>query len=169
MPLAPCSHGRVPRRTFDPGGLAGDFPGRPPGFVDKGQNCAPAKGAVCVGNVHREKRLESDRPGRRPGARARGDVAGICAAAGYTAPRNYSEHTARAIDAAVTEIVASAFKRALDLLARNRATLESAAARLLERETLTEPDLISIAAQLRQPRSPEVDACQIAAAPSPLP
>jgi cell division protease FtsH len=67
---------------------------------------------------------------------------------GYTAPRNYSEHTARAIDEAVTEIIASAFKRASELLTRHRETLETAAARLLERETLSEPDMTSIAAQL---------------------
>ena len=73
---------------------------------------------------------------------------------GYTAARSYSEHTARAIDEAVTEIVASAFKRALDLLTRHRQTLESAAGQLLERETLSEADLAGIAAQLASTEPP---------------
>lgn len=70
---------------------------------------------------------------------------------GYTGPRNYSEHTARAIDEAVTEIVAAAYKRALDVLTHNRGVLEGAAAQLLERETLSEPDVARIAAQLANP------------------
>ena len=52
------------------------------------------------------------------------------------------------------EIVASAFKRALEVLTQHRETLESAAARLLERETLTEPDVASIAAQLASTAQP---------------
>jgi cell division protease FtsH len=69
---------------------------------------------------------------------------------GYTGPRNYSEHTARAIDEAVKEIVAAAFKRAADVLGRNRQTLEAAAALLLERETLAEADLLGFAEHIAQ-------------------
>jgi cell division protease FtsH len=76
------------------------------------------------------------------------DASPLLPVPGYTAARNYSEHTARAIDEAVAEIVASAFQRALELLTRNRATLETAAARLLERETLAEAEVLNIAAQL---------------------
>ena len=67
---------------------------------------------------------------------------------GYTGPRNYSEHTARAIDEAVKEIVAAAFKRAADVLGGNRETLEAAAALLLERETLAEAELQEFAPRL---------------------
>ena len=67
---------------------------------------------------------------------------------GFTGTRNYSEHTAQAIDQAVKEIIAAVFERALKLLGRHRDELERAANLLLERETLTEGDLGSVAAQL---------------------
>ena len=67
---------------------------------------------------------------------------------GFNGTRNYSDHTARAIDEAVKEIVAAVFERALKLLASHRGTLESAAGMLLERETLSETDLKGIAAKL---------------------
>ena len=67
---------------------------------------------------------------------------------GFTGTRNYSEHTARAIDEAVREIVTAVFERALKLLASHRDTLESAAGMLLERETLSETDLKGIGAKL---------------------
>ena len=67
---------------------------------------------------------------------------------GFAGERGYSEHTARAIDEAVMEIVRAAFERSLALLTRNRATLERAAAMLLERETLAEAELLALAAQL---------------------
>jgi len=73
---------------------------------------------------------------------------------GYTGPRNYSEHTARAIDEAVKEIVAAAFKRAADVLGRNRETLEAAAALLLERETLAEAELHDFAARIASAAMP---------------
>ena len=65
---------------------------------------------------------------------------------GHVAVRNYSEHTAQAIDQAVIEIVASLFKRALDMLTRNRETLEQKAVLLLDRETLTEVGLREVSA-----------------------
>jgi cell division protease FtsH len=76
------------------------------------------------------------------------EVSPLLQVPGYTTPRNYSEHTARAIDEAVSEIVASAFKRALEVLTRHRETLETTAARLLERETLVEADMAAIATEL---------------------
>lgn len=57
---------------------------------------------------------------------------------GFAGARNYSEHTAQAIDEAVGEIIATAFKRTLELLARSRETLERAGTLLLERETRAE-------------------------------
>jgi len=74
---------------------------------------------------------------------------------GYAGARNYSEHTAQVIDDAVKEIIAAVFKRALDLLTRNRETLERAATLLLERETLSEDDLRSFAERLA-PAPPQV-------------
>ncbi len=71
---------------------------------------------------------------------------------GLAGARNYREHTAQAIDEAVREIVAAAFKRALDLLAQSRGTLERTANLLLERETLVEVDLSAIAAQVETQR-----------------
>lgn len=76
---------------------------------------------------------------------------------GFSGSRNYSEHTAQAIDDAIKEIVAVAFKRALDLLERSRDTLERTANLLLERETLVEVDLSGVAAQLATARQ-ETDA-----------
>jgi cell division protease FtsH len=67
---------------------------------------------------------------------------------GFTAARSYSDHTSQEIDEAVKEIVAIAFKRALEILTRYRETLERAASLLLERETLTESDLKSFASEL---------------------
>jgi len=76
------------------------------------------------------------------------DAAPLLAVPGYTPSRSYSEHTARAIDQAVKEIVAAAFGRALEQLQRHRQTLEHAAALLLERETLAEQDLQRFAAEI---------------------
>jgi cell division protease FtsH len=55
--------------------------------------------------------------------------------------RRYSEETAREIDIAVRDIVAHAFDKAVGILTAKRALLERAAARLLEKETLTESEL----------------------------
>jgi len=56
-------------------------------------------------------------------------------------PRSYSEDTARAIDKAVRQLVDAAFAQSLGLLHARRATLETGARRLLEKETLTDVDL----------------------------
>jgi cell division protease FtsH len=55
--------------------------------------------------------------------------------------RNFSEETARQIDAAVRSIVADAFERTVALLSDRRQLLDTAAAELLAKETLSEPDL----------------------------
>ncbi len=73
-------------------------------------------------------------------------LAGVPAAPG---PREFSEETAREIDIAVREIVKAAYDKALAILARERAVLERGAARLLEKETLTEADLADLKAAIR--------------------
>lgn len=55
--------------------------------------------------------------------------------------RNFSEETARQIDAAVRRLVGDAFERTVALLTVRRQVLDAAAAELLEKETLSEPDL----------------------------
>jgi len=53
----------------------------------------------------------------------------------------YSEETAERIDAAVRRLVEEAFEHSVSVLRTQRARLEQGAARLLERETLSEEDL----------------------------
>ena len=53
----------------------------------------------------------------------------------------YSEQTAQRIDVAVRDLVGAAFERSTSILAAQRVRLEVGAARLLERETLSEDDL----------------------------
>ena len=60
------------------------------------------------------------------------------------APRAYGEETAREIDCAVRDIVAAAFARAVEALTRHRDRLERGAALLLEKETLTESELVDL-------------------------
>jgi len=55
--------------------------------------------------------------------------------------RPYSEATAREIDLAVRAIVASMYRRTLELLHARESLLRESAAQLLERETLGETDL----------------------------
>jgi cell division protease FtsH len=55
--------------------------------------------------------------------------------------RDYSDETAREIDAAIRRIVEQAFARARGILDRNRTVLEDAARLLLEKESLGEADL----------------------------
>jgi len=63
---------------------------------------------------------------------------------GPRAPHDYSDETARQIDAAVRDIVDKAFKDARALITKQRALLEVAATQLLEKETLAEEDLAVI-------------------------
>ncbi len=64
--------------------------------------------------------------------------------------RNYSEETAREIDCAVREIVATAFKRSSAILTERKALLEETARDLLARETLDEADLKAIHARITE-------------------
>ena len=62
--------------------------------------------------------------------------------------RDYSNETAREIDAAIRRIVEQAFTRARSILDRNRSILEEAARLLLEKETLAEADLTPLFARV---------------------
>jgi cell division protease FtsH len=58
--------------------------------------------------------------------------------------RSYSEATAREIDRAVHDLIEKAFDRAVRILRERRRVLETAAAQLMEKETLSEEDLASL-------------------------
>lgn len=65
--------------------------------------------------------------------------------------RRYSEKTAREIDCAVRAIVDAAFDCARAVLEHSRPILEESARVLLERETLTEADLLPIFEKVELP------------------
>src|SRR5262245_21331517 len=69
-------------------------------------------------------------------------------------PREYSEETARAIDAAVKELVDRAFAKSVRILTEKRAVLERGAQLLLQKETLNEDDLKVLAAAAAAAPSP---------------
>ena len=69
--------------------------------------------------------------------------------------RRYSEATAREIDCAVRETLDRAFEAATGTLTRARALLERGAKLLLEKETLTEPELQSLRRELLAALAPE--------------
>ena len=77
---------------------------------------------------------------------------------GMGAERDYSEETARRIDAAVRNIVQTVFERAYGLLERNRAVLDRCAEALLERETLDEDELRALTRDLKGSAEPEAAA-----------
>ena len=60
--------------------------------------------------------------------------------------RKYSEETAREIDCEVREILERALKSAVDVLTAKRALLDKMAGLLLEKETLTEPEIKALLA-----------------------
>jgi cell division protease FtsH len=64
-------------------------------------------------------------------------------------PRQYGEETASAIDKAVRELIDRAFRRAVEILSRNRELLGRAAGDLIHKETFGAGDLVSIAAELK--------------------
>ena len=64
--------------------------------------------------------------------------------------KTFSEETAREIDCAVRGIVGGAFERTVKLLDERRTVLEQGAKRLLEKETLTEPDLQALREACRE-------------------
>jgi cell division protease FtsH len=59
--------------------------------------------------------------------------------------RGYSEETAREIDCAIRGFIGRAFTRATEILRDRRDVLERGAKSLLEKETLTEPELAELA------------------------
>lgn len=59
-------------------------------------------------------------------------------------PRTFSEETSRQIDSAVRGILDSGFTRAVEILTKRRALLESSAADLLLKETLGQEELAAI-------------------------
>jgi len=63
--------------------------------------------------------------------------------------RLYAEETAREIDTAVRDLVEGAFQRARSLLLQNRELLEAGAARLLEKETLSDGELVELMGRVR--------------------
>ncbi len=65
--------------------------------------------------------------------------------------RHYSEETAREIDRAVRAISETAFERAVGVLTTNQSVLEDGAARLLQKETLSEAEITDIAKALKRP------------------
>ncbi|TDX31084.1 cell division protease FtsH [Modicisalibacter xianhensis] len=73
---------------------------------------------------------------------------------GLAKPKTYSEATARDIDAAVRRLVHEAFDQAIQILTRRRDELESGAALLLERETLTVQDFPGIGGTAEPPSTP---------------
>ncbi len=73
--------------------------------------------------------------------------------------RLYAEETAREIDVAIRDIVASAFQRASAVLARNRALLDESARSLLEKETLADGELAAILSRVQpEERGPRIAA-----------
>jgi cell division protease FtsH len=60
------------------------------------------------------------------------------------APQEYSEETARRIDAAIDRLLEEAHERALTVLRDNRATLDAIAAALMRDESLDREELTAI-------------------------
>jgi cell division protease FtsH len=71
----------------------------------------------------------------------------------------FSDETVAAIDAAVRQLMATAFDRATAVLGRYRAVLEKGAARLLDRETLDQSDLEGLRTAMNLPK--EAPAAQV--------
>jgi len=69
--------------------------------------------------------------------------------------RDYSEETAREIDAEVRRLIDTAYKTAFDVLGKNRETLEAIAQALLEREVLDANELALIIAGQPLPARPQ--------------
>ncbi|VAX15193.1 Cell division protein FtsH [hydrothermal vent metagenome] len=63
---------------------------------------------------------------------------------GGAGPRNYSEETAREIDCAVRELTNNAREKAIRILKTHQRRLEEGAKLLLEKETLTEDELLQL-------------------------
>jgi cell division protease FtsH len=63
---------------------------------------------------------------------------------GSVTRRDYSNETAREIDAAIRKMIDQAFVRARTILDRNRSLLDEGARLLMEKETLSESDLVTL-------------------------
>ncbi|HTO73097.1 MAG TPA: ATP-dependent zinc metalloprotease FtsH [Gemmatimonadales bacterium] len=68
--------------------------------------------------------------------------------------RNYSEETARSIDAEVREIVEEAEARAMEVLLRQRRALDRVGHELIQHETLSESELMTLVRSAEQPARP---------------
>jgi len=67
----------------------------------------------------------------------------------YGEEKNYSEETARQINADIKAVVESSYKRVHALLSENRTVLDALAARLEEKETLSGEEVDSIVKKLK--------------------
>jgi cell division protease FtsH len=87
-----------------------------------------------------------------------------------TSRRQVSERTAQQVDDEVSRVIQEAYSRAKDVLIANRPLLESIAANLLERETLTREDfVVLIAGGTLPPIEPHVNVTsEPIAAPAPV-
>ena len=65
-------------------------------------------------------------------------------------PRTYGDGTAEVIDHAVRKLIEEAFDKAKDILSRYRQTLITRSKELLEKETMDQDELTSIAAEIQQ-------------------
>jgi len=68
----------------------------------------------------------------------------------FAQPKDFSEETARLIDAAIKNLVLSAYQRAKDLLASQRAQLQALAQALLEKETLDSQEIDKLLASFAE-------------------
>jgi len=66
----------------------------------------------------------------------------------YGEEKNYSEQTARQIDAEVKAVIDKSYQRVRSLLQENRSTLDALAGRLEEKETLSGEEVKSIVKNL---------------------
>ena len=69
----------------------------------------------------------------------------------FAQPKDFSEETARLIDAAIKNLVLSAYQRARDLMASQRAQLQALAQALLEKETLDSQEIDKLLASFAEP------------------
>ncbi len=72
----------------------------------------------------------------------------------FNRTRDYSEHTARAIDSEVKRFVEEAYSKALDILNDNRDIVERITEQLLEKETISSTEINSIFQELRPDMGP---------------
>jgi len=76
----------------------------------------------------------------------------------FAQSKDFSEETARLIDAAIKNLVLKASGQAVTLLSRHREQLETLAQSLLEKETLNSGEIDKILAVVEQPQQPQEEA-----------